>query len=75
MGIFVFIVLALLLTNTAMASQSRKDKQAELDAARESCERFYADYGNKMGGRVPLFYDLPECVTTFAFTRSSRNPN
>ena len=32
---------------------------------RESCERFYADYGNRSGNRAPLFYDLPECVTAF----------
>jgi len=34
---------------------------------REECERFYADYGERMGGRAPLFYDLPECVTAFEF--------
>ena len=38
---------------------------------REHCERFYADYGNKMGGRTALFYDLPACVTAFEFARSS----
>ena len=31
------------------------------------CERFYADFGERMGGRAPLFYDLPECVTAFEF--------
>ena len=40
---------------------------------RAHCERFYADYGNRMGGRAPLFYDLPECVTAFEFAQSSRN--
>lgn len=34
---------------------------------RNECERFYADYGERMGGRAPLFYDLPECVTAFEF--------
>jgi hypothetical protein len=29
---------------------------------RASCERFYADFGNRSGNRPPLFYDLPECV-------------
>jgi hypothetical protein len=29
---------------------------------RQSCERFYADFGNRTGNRAPLFYDLPECV-------------
>jgi len=42
---------------------------------RQDCERFYADYGNRMGGRAPLFYDLPECVTAFEFNRSDRNRN
>lgn len=41
--------------------------------SREHCERFYADYGNRMGGRAPLFYDLPDCVTAFDFAKSSRN--
>lgn len=40
---------------------------------RQHCERFYADYGNKMGGRAPLFYDLPACVTAFEFARSIRS--
>lgn len=39
---------------------------------REECERFYADYGERMGGRAPLFYDLPECVTAFEFQQSAR---
>ena len=34
---------------------------------RAECERFYADYGARMGGRAPLFYDLPECVAAFEF--------
>ena len=38
----------------------------------EKCVTFYADYGNRMGGRAPLFYDLPECVTTFDYNRSDR---
>ncbi len=40
---------------------------------RKECERFYSDYGNRMGGRAPLFYDLPECVTAFEFNQSSRS--
>ena len=42
---------------------------------RKECERFYADYGNRMGGRAPLFYDLPECVTAFDFQQSQRSSN
>ena len=37
------------------------------------CETFYADYGNRMGGRAPLFYDLPECVTAFEFQQGARS--
>lgn len=43
--------------------------------SREECQRFYADYGERMGGRAPLFYDLPECVTAFEFQQSARNPD
>jgi hypothetical protein len=40
---------------------------------RKECERFYSDYGARMGGRAPLFYDLPECVTAFEFLQSDRS--
>ena len=43
--------------------------------SRADCERFYADYGGRMGGRAPLFYDLPECVTAFEFQREVRSSN
>jgi len=97
------ILLILLLANTALAKESREDKQARLDAAcevvrekklvpmrkgfveecvankeqpsRKDCERFYADYGGRMGGRAPLFYDLPECVTAFEFQQGARSSN
>lgn len=36
---------------------------------RARCERFYADFGAQSGNRVPLFYDLPECVYAFEFRR------
>ena len=39
---------------------------------RESCERFYADYGNDTGGRAALYYDLPECVKAFEYRESYR---
>jgi len=39
---------------------------------RAECERFYADYGNRMGQRAALFYDLPECVTAFEYQQSVR---
>lgn len=40
--------------------------------SREECERFYADYGERMGGRAPLYFDLPECVTAFEFQQGDR---
>jgi hypothetical protein len=42
-------------------------------ANRKECERFYADYGARTGGRAPLFYDLPECVTAFEYRQGVRN--
>ena len=40
---------------------------------RESCERFYADFGAQSGQRAPLFYDLPECQKAFDYAQSSRS--
>ena len=40
--------------------------------SREACEQFYADYGGRMGGRAPLFYDLPECIKAFDYQQSAR---
>jgi len=39
---------------------------------RASCERFYADYGERTGSQDPLFYDLPECVKADDYRRSYR---
>ena len=36
---------------------------------RASCERFYADYGNRSGNRAPLYYDLPECEKAFEYRK------
>lgn len=97
----VVIMLALLLSGTALANESREEKQATLDQAceaarlekllpvrkelteqcvdnkelpnREECARFYADYGERMGGRAPLFYDLPACVEAFEYQQSARS--
>lgn len=35
------------------------EKEQRFDRA--SCERFYADYGERTGALEPLFYDLPLC--------------
>jgi hypothetical protein len=39
--------------------------------SKQECERFYADYGERMGRRAPLYYDLPECVTAFDFQQGN----
>ncbi len=46
------------------------DKEQRPDRA--SCERFYADYGERTGSQDPLFYDLPECVEAHEYRRSYR---
>jgi len=38
---------------------------------RKECERFYAPYGERTGGKAALFYDLPECVTAFEFNQGN----
>ena len=40
---------------------------------RESCERFYADYGNQSGNRAALYYDLPECEAAHEHRQSVRS--
>ncbi len=39
---------------------------------RESCERFYASYGQSSPNGPALFYDLPACVTAHEYSRSYR---
>jgi hypothetical protein len=46
------------------------EKQQRPD--RESCQRFYADFGNRSGDRAPLFYDLPECVAAHEYRTKDR---
>jgi hypothetical protein len=46
------------------------DKKERPD--RQSCERFYADFGNRSGNRAPLFYDLPECVAAHDYRMKDR---
>lgn len=44
-------------------------------ADRETCERFYADYGESAAGVAPLFYDLPECEKAHDYRNSYRSPD
>ncbi len=39
---------------------------------RDSCERFYADYGNQAGNRAPLYLDLPACVKAFEHRQGTK---
>ena len=39
---------------------------------RESCERFYAYYGQRSPNHPALFFDLPACVTAHDYSRSYR---
>ena len=40
---------------------------------RASCERFYADFGQRSGNRPAMYYDLPECEEAHAFRNSYRS--
>ena len=40
---------------------------------RETCERFYADWGESAANQAPLFYDLPECEAAHDFRNSHRS--
>jgi hypothetical protein len=78
MKTLISIVLILLLSSPALAKQSREEKQAELDAVCEAARQkkltpMRAGFVEECGGRAPLFYDLPACVTAFEFAQSSRN--
>ncbi len=39
---------------------------------RESCEHFYADYGQRSPNHPALFFDLPACVAAHDYSRSYR---
>lgn len=47
-----------------VAKQQRPD--------RDSCQRFYADFGNRSGDRAPLFYDLPACVAAHEYRKQDK---
>ncbi len=40
---------------------------------RETCERFYADYGAGSANQAPLFYDLPACEIAHEYRISYRS--
>ncbi len=47
--------------------------ETKMLADRESCESFYADYGESAANQSPLFYDLPECEIAHEYRISYRN--
>ncbi len=47
--------------------------ETKLLADRETCERFYADYGESAAGHAPLFYDLPACEKAHEYRNSYRS--
>ena len=47
--------------------------ETKMLADRESCERFYADYGESSANQAPLFYDLPKCEIAHEYRISYRN--
>ena len=46
--------------------------QKKMKDTLEECQRFYSDYGARIGDRAPLYYDLPECVAAFDYRQSYR---
>ena len=46
--------------------------QLKMKDTLEECQRFYSDYGARVGDRAPLYYDLPECVAAFDYRQSYR---
>lgn len=40
-----------------------------------ACEAEFANYGERVGVKVPLYYDLPECEQAAAHLRSYRQGN
>jgi hypothetical protein len=46
--------------------------QQKMKDTLEECQRFYSDYGARVGDRAPLYYDLPECVAAFDYRQSYR---
>lgn len=46
--------------------------QRKMKDTLEECQRFYSDYGARIGDRAPLYYDLPECVAAFNYRQDYR---
>jgi hypothetical protein len=55
------------------ARYTEKCVETKMLADRETCERFYSDYGESSANGAPLFYDLPECEIAHEYRNSYRN--
>lgn len=47
--------------------------KTSLLADRDTCQRFYADYGEDAANQARLFYDLPECEKAHEYRNSYRS--
>ena len=47
--------------------------ETKMLADRETCERFYGDYGESSANQAPLFYDLPTCEIAHEHRNSYRS--
>lgn len=54
------------------AKYAQECVQKKMRDTLEECQRFYSDYGARIGDKAPLYYDLPECVTAFDYRQSYR---
>ena len=59
--------LALAPEHDELVAQCVEKKQKD---DRESCERFYRDYGERSGHASALYYNLKECVTALEYRQS-----
>ena len=57
----------------ARAQHTEECVETKMLEDRETCERFYADYGESSANGAPLFYDLPECEIAHEYRNSYRS--
>jgi len=55
------------------AKQIDKCVETKELADRAACESAYLNYGQRVGGQTPLFYDLPACEEAQAYRTSYRS--
>jgi hypothetical protein len=55
------------------AQHTEECVETKMLADRETCERFYADYGDNSANQPALFYDLPACEIAHDYLTSYRS--